>query len=928
MRPSQTPRSRHSRSSHAVDDRRNRRPKNQVRASRPKYAAASLDPVVEPNAPVAGVSKASVRSRLQPASSNKSRRSHSARRRMSSRHARHRVPPPPRSRVSRSRKNWDDSSDSSSSYSEDTEANSEGKLDDRGLVVNASDLSECWSKVSLNSDEETAFERFTKDYEAKRGLFFFGNEDDISLPSIRTSAQESMTQASVPSTSASTFIDSVDHTSTFIDSVDHTYDDYTVRSDDSSGIVKRTETFRTDAVQNNQCICGLDDDSMTEERSYGGLRNNEVLIAAASTMRTYDTRGLEFDNETRTSSPVREKTFHRKIDKGTCRQTARRTKVTTEASKSTTIENEAEDDPAKAEISIFSLIPVQWWFGSEATTSQPEKNARDEETQDRIENAKRDLLVKPNLKVERSYLNARVRKDGTNRVEFSDQNNKVDLNGRVQAFAKPNRRQTRREAMQLAARLKKQARDKSISLAIATGASKAMRSQYALREEAPNGEFVGPSSNQHESDLQDSSEFGHNGPDVALKQEALDGAFVRPSSKQYQNDLQASSDFGNAPALAKQEAFGSAFVHPSSKQYQNDLHASSEFGNGPVVPMKQEAFESAFVRPSSKRYQNDLHARSELGRREPGVVDRTGEASLSGPLRGSVLPLQVVESSSTSQDDESNSFISERDDDDDDDQRDTEETKVEKSNTNNDDRDRSRPTHSKPSIHDDIQDTAFYTVWKAPTGSMQTDADWSHTESVKTSSKWPNNKEHVSHSATTKAPGNKVFQQHEVPRSNVKSLISAFEPVNKGKKVEVKTRPDTIPPSSNRRLDADRNVPMSSPSSNDIIPDDDNGSRNRGKNNSSVPKSETKSPKQRNTDPASFHSSNDDDADDNVDNELLYLGSTDYESLQPVQRERKTGSSPNSRGHNSNDYYGEFTKETVQPSSRRRWFSGGKRVVR
>eukprot|EP00980_Cylindrotheca_fusiformis_P024461 scaffold11928_cov98-Cylindrotheca_fusiformis.AAC.3 len=115
-----------------------------------------------------------------------------------------------------------------------------GKLIDRGLVINASDLSECWSKLSLNSDGETAFERFTKDYKAKRGLFFFGNEDDISLP--------------LP-----------------LDSVDHTYDDHTVRSDDSSGIVKRTEMFRTNAVQNNQCTFGLDYDSMTEDRLYGDI---------------------------------------------------------------------------------------------------------------------------------------------------------------------------------------------------------------------------------------------------------------------------------------------------------------------------------------------------------------------------------------------------------------------------------------------------------------------------------------------------------------------------------------------------------------------------------------------------------------------------------------------------------------------------------
>lgn len=62
-----------------------------------------------------------------------------------------------------------------------------------GVVANASDDSRCWSTASLDTKEQDSFERFAKKFEAKIGPMFFGNIDNISLPSIDTKIEKNQT---------------------------------------------------------------------------------------------------------------------------------------------------------------------------------------------------------------------------------------------------------------------------------------------------------------------------------------------------------------------------------------------------------------------------------------------------------------------------------------------------------------------------------------------------------------------------------------------------------------------------------------------------------------------------------------------------------------------------------------------------------------
>jgi hypothetical protein len=732
------------------------------RTSRPTY---TMDPAEAP--------KRSPGSRSRDSSSkvSGSRKIHSSRR-SASEHSR---------RMRSSRRSRSYYSVSSGSNSEDTEANSEGKLEDQGLVVNASDLSECWSKISLNSDEETAFQRFTKEYEAKKGLFYFGNEDDLSLPSIGTGRPGSLTQASVASA--------------FRGSFDDKYDEYTMPSDDSSGIVKRTETYRTEAVQDNLWMCGLDDDSFAE-RSYGGLRNNEVLIAAASTMKTYDTRGIEDEEDSRetrqdhrdAAEPVRPKM---KSDRKAQKRGEK--KIGKKVEKK--IEKKVDDTPAKMKPSFFANS-LQWWYGNGSTNQQQKEDQDEKESRERIENAKRDLLIKPNLVVERSpgpngtsvYLNGRVRKDVDNTNESSS-HTKFDLNGRVKRFPKKSVRHARRDSMKRGARLKIRSKDESMSLAIATDASKAMRSQYALKEEG------------------------------------TDGAFVRPA----------------------RQALG------SQKNQPNDLD------------------DKAGPRPSA----NGSH-RSGKPKKE-----------VSATVRGSVLPLQVTKSSLSTHK-ESYSFdcpgqgkaASKGPD-----HREASESPTPLSK--NDTQARKASLDRRASIQDDIQETTFYTVWSAvPSGSMIA-SDYSHTDSVQTAIY----ADPAPHFATDSCQKHSSSKISEVPESNIQSLIRCFEGGGKETKVEANIRPDAIPQSSSNHLDADCNVSISSTSAAVDVRSD-----------SSVTKSEESTIAARDEPEQSFNSN------------LLFLGSTDHESLQSVRQRRRESGTGTTR-LKAFDYYGDITKEALQPKS-------------
>lgn len=668
---------------------------------------------------------------------------------------------------------------SGSSYSEDTEANSEAKLQDRGLVVNASDLSECWSKTSLNSDEETAFQRFTKKYEARKGVFYFGNEDDLSLPSIETSRPGSRTHASMASS--------------FRDSVDETYDDFTVASDDS-GIVKRTETYRTEAVEEKMWYCGLDDDSITDERSYGGLRNNEVLIAAASSMKTYDTRGADYEEESREPrQDTRAGSVRQKKSKSTKPKSSQEIpqKEVPKKEVPPMVENGTiEETPEKTEMSLFSsILPAQWWFGSGSTTNEQQKE-EEKKGQQRIENAKRDLLVKPNVVVERTpsssgsnfQLNARVRNDISNTVDLSAQ---VDLNGRVKAFPKKNVRQARRESMKRAARLKIPPKDQSMSLAIATGASKAMRSQYALKEEGVDGAFVGSAPEQKRSDGQGNR---------------------RHRTKEIKKEARATIR-GSVLSLQVEES--SAFV-----------------------PVQHPGTDTAAVTD----YQDVV---------EPPVFP-----PVSVPLKSTTV-------------------------------------------------NQCRSHHRKASIHDDIQETAFYTVWSAPTptGSMLP-SDHSHAESVQTP-KW------ITEPAPTHDQNTVEEYPQQIPMSKVQSLISTFEHTTRSErsKVEVNAavRPEAIPSSSSNHVDADCNVSISSASASLATPTMDDDIRNEA---TMIKIGRTGEDETRDA-PAdqSFHS------------QLLYLGSTDHESLQPKRQERRRESGRRRNSNRNKKYYGEITTEALQPRS-------------
>jgi hypothetical protein len=723
------------------------------------------------------------RSRASSTKVSGSRKSHSSRR-SASEHSR-RMRSPTGRRSSRNRR--DDYSVSSGSDSEDTEANSEGKLDDQGLVVNASDLSECWSKISLNSDEETAFQRFTTEYEAKKGLFYFGNEDDISLPSIGRGRLGSLTQASV----------------------DEQYDEHTMPSDDSSGIVKRTETYRTEAVQDNLWMCGLDDDSFAE-RSYGGLRNNEVLIAAAGSMKTYDTRGMEDEEDSKeirqdhrdAEEPVWPKTrFDRKAQKRGEKRIGKKVgkkvekKVGKEVEKK--VEKTVDDTPAKTKPSLLST-PLQWWYGNGSTNQQEKEDQDEKESQERIENAKRDLLIKPNLVVERSpgrdgtslYLNGRVRKDVDNTNE-SSRYTKFDLNGRVNRFPKKSVRQARRNSMRRGARLKIRSKNESMSLVIATDASKAMRSQYAVKEEG------------------------------------TDGAFVRPARQAFRSPKQQPNDLDDK-ACPRTSANNS---HRSGKPKKE----GSATVRGSVLPLQ---ITKSLLSTHEESPSFDC----------PGQ----GKAAAKGPDHREAIESPTPLSTDSIQG--HNAFLDRR-----------------------------------ASIQDDIQETTFYTVWSAvPSGSMIA-SDNSHTDSAQTAIN-SNAEPHVATDSCQKQSSSKIS---EVPESNIQSLIRCFEERNasggKESNVEAIICPDADAESLSTHLDADCNVSISS-----------NSAAVDVRSDSSATKSEESSIAARDEPEQSFNSN------------LLFLGSTDHESLQPVMRQRRRESGT---GTTAFDYYGDITKEALQPKS-------------
>jgi hypothetical protein len=337
-----------------------------------------------------------------------------------------------------------------SSYSTDTEANSESKLNDNGLVFNASDFSDCWSKVSIDSDEEGAFQNFTKKYEgkekqAKRGLFSFGADDEVSLPSITTRSY--YTQGSyVPSyqmSYGSTVCRSFESKTTA------TADERTMRSfdsdesdDDTIGRVERTETYQTELIQeSNGWICGLDDDSIANG-SYGGLRNNEILVAAGGmrsmgTIKTFEaTESNMFGNFDEEDSV---ETIEAS-DKVTDVNPKESTKI--EVKEPLAHDKNEENNEDTVGSSFFSL---EYWYGKKPEGPvEPQKEDRDkneESSQERIDNARRDLLTPPHLVVQSAYgsdgqivdLHARVRKTEPI-MKVSPPSMKIDLNGRVKHF--------------------------------------------------------------------------------------------------------------------------------------------------------------------------------------------------------------------------------------------------------------------------------------------------------------------------------------------------------------------------------------------------------------------------------------------------------------------------------------------------------------
>jgi hypothetical protein len=184
----------------------------------------------------------------------------------------------------------------------------------------------------------------------------------------------------------------------------------------------------------------------------------------------------------------------------------------------------------------------------------------------------------------------------------------------------------------------------------------------------------------------------------------------------------------------------------------------------------------------------------------------------------------------------------------------------------------------RASIQDDIQETTFYTVWSVA-------SDYSHTDSVQTAV----NADPEPHFATDSCQKHSSSKITKVPESTVQSLIRCFEHNKSGAK-ESKVEAN-IPQSSSNHLDADCNVSISSTSSAVDVGSD-----------SSVTKSEESTIAARDEPEQSFNSN------------LLFLGSTDHESLQPV-RQRRRESVTGTRRLKTFDYCGDITKEALQPKS-------------
>ncbi|KAL3935078.1 MAG: hypothetical protein SGBAC_009328, partial [Bacillariaceae sp.] len=299
------------------------------------------------------------------------------------------------------REYYSDSSDESSSegYSEPSDCySSEGdvatQLDDRGLVVNASDVSDCWSKVSIRTDEESAFQRFAKKVEHKekqqQGFFFSSPQEEASLPSLETKGQTTFTVADTVYTDAYTEADTYTRADSYTEADTYTRaDDYTeadtytradtyteadtytradtyteadtytradsyteadayTRADTYTEADTRTDygksysdsdsdseeysddgtrgaatyytthTQHTEAVQGGMWMCGAGpaDDDTLEAQSYGGLRNNEVLIASSRTIATFEKREAERSRRNRDSrtSSTKETVSHETRD--------------------------------------------------------------------------------------------------------------------------------------------------------------------------------------------------------------------------------------------------------------------------------------------------------------------------------------------------------------------------------------------------------------------------------------------------------------------------------------------------------------------------------------------------------------------------------------------------------------------------------------
>lgn len=320
---------------------------------------------------------------------------------------------------------------SSGLYSENTDENSESRLEERGIVVNASDLSQCWSTASLDSNEEEAFQEFTKKYDAKTaktGIFFLGNDDEISLPSLGSTTQGGHeTQMTKP-------------------------------GDDSTQASDRSEN--TEHLQSDAWICGLENSSdLPDDGSYGGLRNNEVLLAIKDTV-SIDTREVEEDKRRKRQECSREQD-----EKEGTTQDKAASIVSWVHSWNEQSKEKDEKDEGGAEANPVKLEFLKWWNErkAEAENTEGEETQKviekagidilqwwnekvetedDKETQKLIENARRDLLTAPNLITESKIdldgskmrvLNGRVRSSSKT---FKAAKTKIDLNGRVNRVKK------------------------------------------------------------------------------------------------------------------------------------------------------------------------------------------------------------------------------------------------------------------------------------------------------------------------------------------------------------------------------------------------------------------------------------------------------------------------------------------------------------